>query len=185
MVDSKDENYAVTPILSRVNFTPPHKKTTPPRKRTEMLNLFNTSSQDSRVTPTSLVANSSLCSSVLFLDSTSSASKLIKKQTSPCLSLPGSALPLKIPQQSYTYIILDHYEWPPNRKSNNIPPSATLPSPPPPDRKLYNQLIQESILITMKKIKYQIIPTFFHTNTYLPQLVMEILCYPTLLHQSF
>ena len=74
MVDSKDENYAVTPILSRVNFTPPHKKTTPPRKRTEMLNLFNTSSQDSRVTPTSLVANSSLCSTVLFLDSTSSAS---------------------------------------------------------------------------------------------------------------
>ena len=31
-------------------------------------------------------------------------------------------------------MLLDHYECAPNTKSNNIPQSATLPSPPPPDR---------------------------------------------------
>ena len=58
----------------------------------------------------------------------------MKKQSSPSLSLPGSALPIKLPQQSYTHMLLDHYECAPNTKSNNISPSATLPSPLPPDR---------------------------------------------------
>ena len=95
---------------------------------------INTSSQDSKITPTSLVANSSLSSPVQFLVSASSTSQLMKKQSSSCLSLPESALPLKLPQKSYTHMLLNHYECVPNTKPNNIPPSATLPSPPPPDR---------------------------------------------------
>ena len=33
MLDSEDENYAVTPILPRVDSTPPHKKLASPKKK--------------------------------------------------------------------------------------------------------------------------------------------------------
>ena len=50
-------------------------------------------------------------------------------------------------------MLLDHYECAPNTKSNNIPTSAILPSPPPPDRTI--QSINPGINFEYNE-KYQI-----------------------------
>ena len=59
---------------------------------------------------------------------------LMKKQSSPSQSFPGSALPINFPTKAiHTHMRLDHYKCTPNTKSHNILSSPTLISPPQPD----------------------------------------------------